>query len=65
MEAPKFPSLFRNVKKAPRQFRYKPKHYSARSEQLAERKRAIEEQEHGCAIAKRMAPAQEWWRIHS
>lgn len=44
MEAPKFPSLFRNVKKAPRQFRYKPKHYSARSEQLAERKRAIEEQ---------------------
>jgi len=44
MEAPKFPSIFRNVKKAPRQFRYKPKHYSPRAEQLAERKKAIEEQ---------------------
>ena len=42
MEAPKFPSLFRNVKKAPRRFNYKPKHYNPKAEQLAERKRAIE-----------------------
>jgi hypothetical protein len=42
MEAPKFPSIFRNVKKAPRRFSYKPRHYDSRKEELEERKRKIE-----------------------
>lgn len=44
MEAPKFPSIFRNVKKAPRRFRYRPKHYSPKAEELEERKKRIEQE---------------------
>lgn len=44
MEAPKFPSIFRNVKREPRRFRYRPKHYDPNKEKLEERKRKIEEQ---------------------
>ena len=42
MEAPKFPSIFRNVRKEPRKFSYRPKHYNPRKDELDERKRKIE-----------------------
>ena len=42
MEAPKIPSIFRNVRKEPKRFRYRPKHYNPRKEELKERKRMIE-----------------------
>lgn len=42
MEAPRLPSIFRNVKREPRKFRYKPKHYDPREEAIEERKRKLD-----------------------
>lgn len=44
MEAPRLPSIFRNVKREPRRFRYRPKHYDPRAEAIEERKKLIEDE---------------------
>ena len=42
MQAPKLPSMFRNVQKDPRRFQLKTRHYNARDYELEQRKQSIE-----------------------
>lgn len=44
MQAPKLPSMFRNVQKEPRRFKLKTRHYNARDYELEQRKKNIEAQ---------------------
>lgn len=42
MRAPKLPSFIKNVKKDPRQFKLRSRHYDPKKEEMEKRKRAIE-----------------------
>lgn len=42
MDAPKLPSVFRNVRREPKKFGYRPKFYDPKAEELEERKKKIE-----------------------
>jgi hypothetical protein len=42
MDAPKLPSVFRNVRREPKRFGYRPKFYDPKAEELEERKKKIE-----------------------
>lgn len=42
MQAPKLPSMFRNVQKEPRRFKLKTRHYNPRDYELEQRKKSIE-----------------------
>lgn len=42
MEAPKLPSFFRNVRRNPRRFEFKTRHYDPKKAELIERKENIE-----------------------
>ncbi|NQX91088.1 MAG: hypothetical protein HRT74_02935 [Flavobacteriales bacterium] len=42
MEAPRLPSIFRNVQKEPKRFRLKSRHYNPKESELEKRKLAIQ-----------------------
>lgn len=44
MDAPKLPSIFRNVRREPKRFGYRPKFYDPAEEEREERRKRIEEE---------------------
>lgn len=49
MQAPKSWSIFKNIRREPKRFRYQPKHYDAKQDEFEKRMRRVEQRVNGTA----------------